>query len=150
MTRTERSTHPRAIIRDRSESKSGLDKRVQKNGGGAHSWGALADDVEWANEMLDDADAALEDNTPKVKRKSSKDAPKMERRMSDEERNEALKLRQGAKVCYLISFKRLGAYGDYDRRTTRSTWGALRVAVWRSAPAPSSALSTCLETSPHP
>ena len=30
MTRTERSSHPRAIVKDRSESKSGLDKRVQK------------------------------------------------------------------------------------------------------------------------
>ncbi|KAF5384361.1 hypothetical protein D9615_003150 [Tricholomella constricta] len=44
MTRTARASFPRAVIRDRSESKSGFDKSVRKNGAGAHSWGSLADD----------------------------------------------------------------------------------------------------------
>lgn len=41
MTRTERATFPRAIIKDRAESKSGLDKRLPKNGAGTHNWGSL-------------------------------------------------------------------------------------------------------------
>jgi len=44
MTRTERSINPRAVIKDRSESKSGLDKSVRKNGGGPHNWGNLSDE----------------------------------------------------------------------------------------------------------
>lgn len=44
MTRTERSAFPRAVIKDRSESRSGLDKSIKKNGAGPHSWGSLADE----------------------------------------------------------------------------------------------------------
>lgn len=50
MTRTERATFPRAVLKDRSESKSGLNKSLRKNGGGPHNWGSLADegDLEYA------------------------------------------------------------------------------------------------------
>lgn len=44
MTRTARATFPRALIRDRSESKSGLDKSFRKGGGGQHNWGSIADE----------------------------------------------------------------------------------------------------------
>ena len=44
MTRTARSSFPRAIVKDRSESKSGLDKSLRKNGAGMHNWGSLADE----------------------------------------------------------------------------------------------------------
>ncbi|KAF8499478.1 hypothetical protein BU17DRAFT_102756 [Hysterangium stoloniferum] len=44
MTRTERNITKRAILRDRSESKSGLDKSDRKGGAGAHNWGALNDE----------------------------------------------------------------------------------------------------------
>jgi len=44
MTRTARSTYPRALRKDRSESKSGLDKSIKKNGAGAHSWGSILTD----------------------------------------------------------------------------------------------------------
>ncbi|KAG6380242.1 hypothetical protein JVT61DRAFT_8334 [Boletus reticuloceps] len=43
MTRTERATFPRALVRDRSESKSGLDKSLRKGGNGGHNWGSLVD-----------------------------------------------------------------------------------------------------------
>lgn len=46
MTRTERATSPRAIIKDRSESKSGIDKHTPKNGAGPHNWGSLHDELE--------------------------------------------------------------------------------------------------------
>ncbi|KAF8582250.1 hypothetical protein K439DRAFT_1635480 [Ramaria rubella] len=46
MTRTERSFNPRAVIRDRSESKTGLDKSDRKGGAGAHNWGSYADEQE--------------------------------------------------------------------------------------------------------
>ena len=73
MTRTARSTYPRAIRKDRcvynphptnagssncphnpssSESKSGFDKSIKKNGAGAHSWGALLTDP--TTQSLDD------------------------------------------------------------------------------------------------
>lgn len=44
MTRTERAGFPRALLRDRSESKSGLDKSVRKNGSGQHNWGSINDE----------------------------------------------------------------------------------------------------------
>ena len=46
MTRTERATSPRAIIKDRSESKTGTDKRMPKGGAGTHNWGSLTDERE--------------------------------------------------------------------------------------------------------
>jgi len=48
MTRTARAAFPRALVKDRSESKSGHrdDKHVRKDGAGPHGWGALADEKE--------------------------------------------------------------------------------------------------------
>ncbi|KAJ8521593.1 hypothetical protein ONZ45_g1777 [Pleurotus djamor] len=54
MTRTERSVNPRAVIRDRSESKSGLDKSMPKNGAGTHNWGSFADERELEDAALAD------------------------------------------------------------------------------------------------
>jgi len=56
MTRTERATNPRALIRDRSNSKSGMDKSMRKSGGGAHNWGNTMDQIE--GEMYDEGDEA--------------------------------------------------------------------------------------------
>lgn len=44
MTRTERATSPRAILKDRSESKSGMNKRTPKGGAGTHNWGSLSNE----------------------------------------------------------------------------------------------------------
>ncbi|KAG7095841.1 hypothetical protein E1B28_006536 [Marasmius oreades] len=52
MTRTERSAFPRAVMRDRSLSKSGLEKSLRKEGGGAHNWGRLED--EWEHQTMED------------------------------------------------------------------------------------------------
>ncbi|KAG6910965.1 hypothetical protein DXG01_006019 [Tephrocybe rancida] len=86
MTRTARSSFPRAINRDRSESKSGLDKSIRKNGAGAHSWGSLADErelefqatmddeeVEAADlsDNLSTASEPLEDKKPGLQRSNS-------------------------------------------------------------------------------
>jgi len=45
MTRTARAVYPRALTRDRSESKSGLDKSATKHGAGPHNWGSLHDEA---------------------------------------------------------------------------------------------------------
>jgi hypothetical protein len=45
MTRTARSASLRSILKDRSESKTGLNNNVRKNGGGAHNWGSLENEV---------------------------------------------------------------------------------------------------------
>lgn len=46
MTRTARASSLRALVKDRSESKSGHrdDKHVRKDGAGAHGWGSIADE----------------------------------------------------------------------------------------------------------
>ncbi|KAG5735181.1 hypothetical protein E4T56_gene1309 [Termitomyces sp. T112] len=60
MTRTARSSFPRAINRDRSESKSGLGKSIRKNGAGAHSWGSIADEREHELAAMDDEEYDME------------------------------------------------------------------------------------------
>ena len=45
MTRTERATSRRAIIKDRSEPKSGINKHLPKNGAGSHNWGSFNDEL---------------------------------------------------------------------------------------------------------
>ena len=52
MTRTARSSFPRAISKDRSESKSGTDKHMRKDGGGPHGWGRLTDEQELENAAI--------------------------------------------------------------------------------------------------
>jgi len=54
MTRTERSLSPRAIIKDRSESKSGMDKALRKGGAGGHNWGSVNEEYLLEAEALDD------------------------------------------------------------------------------------------------
>ncbi|KLO08775.1 hypothetical protein SCHPADRAFT_908368 [Schizopora paradoxa] len=54
MTRTERSTSPRAIMKDRTESKSGYDKSLRKGGAGSHNWGSLEDELKHEYEALED------------------------------------------------------------------------------------------------
>ena len=54
MTRTERSLSPRAILKDRSESKTGMDKALRKGGAGGHNWGNINDEYSLETEALDD------------------------------------------------------------------------------------------------
>ena len=54
MTRTERATSPRAIIKDRSESRSGMDKRTPKGGAGTHNWGSLMNERDYEDAALYD------------------------------------------------------------------------------------------------
>ncbi|ESK94787.1 hypothetical protein Moror_14180 [Moniliophthora roreri MCA 2997] len=61
MTRTERSAYPRAVLRDRSLSRSGLEKGFRKEGGGAHNWGRLDDELEHEFAALDDENLELEE-----------------------------------------------------------------------------------------
>jgi len=55
MTRTERSLSPKALLKDRSESKSGMDKSMRKGGAGTHNWGSLADEVDLVSAAYEDA-----------------------------------------------------------------------------------------------
>ncbi|KAF8958986.1 hypothetical protein BDZ97DRAFT_1598059, partial [Flammula alnicola] len=54
MTRTARAAYPRAIIKDRSESRSGLDSSMRKSGAGQHNWGSIADERQLENAALED------------------------------------------------------------------------------------------------
>ena len=62
MTRTARAAFPRAILKDRSESKSGHrdDKHVRKDGAGAHGWGAIADEKDLEDAAMIDEQLELE------------------------------------------------------------------------------------------
>lgn len=63
MTRTARAIYPRAIRKDRSESKSGYDKSIKKQGAGAHSWGSLISTANTTGSRKnDDVDDDEDDN----------------------------------------------------------------------------------------
>ncbi|KAJ3785069.1 hypothetical protein GGU11DRAFT_808488 [Lentinula aff. detonsa] len=55
MTRTARATYPRAALKDRSQSRSGMDKSLKKDGAGRGNWGKLGeveyDDAEYDEEV---------------------------------------------------------------------------------------------------
>lgn len=62
MTRTSRAAHPRAVNKDRSISRTGYDKSIQKNGAGNHNWGSIDDELELEDEAL--SDEGLGDQQP--------------------------------------------------------------------------------------
>ncbi|THH32875.1 hypothetical protein EUX98_g1341 [Antrodiella citrinella] len=94
MTRTERATFPRAIIKDRAESRSGMDKSTPKQGAGPHNWGSLIDERELEDGADYDEVRELEETGI---RKSS--PPAIERRtssVSEEDREKAREFRKHA------------------------------------------------------
>jgi len=61
MTRTERSHSLRALLKDRSEARNGMDSSVPKGGAGAHNWGTLERELEYENAAIADEAAETED-----------------------------------------------------------------------------------------
>ena len=70
MTRTARASYPRAVIRDRSLSKSGLDGHIQKGGAGRHNWGDLEHEPRSEFDQYDEEEEEMEEEIP------NGDAPK--------------------------------------------------------------------------
>jgi Hyaluronan / mRNA binding family len=66
MTRTARAAFPRAVEKDRHESRTGLSASLRKDGGGAHNWGnalqdeQLLEDEAFADELADEETAKVE------------------------------------------------------------------------------------------
>lgn len=61
MTRTERSLSLRALAKDRSEARNGMDSSVPKGGAGAHNWGSLDAEFTLESDANADGDEELED-----------------------------------------------------------------------------------------
>lgn len=61
MTRTERATSPRAILKDRSEPRNAMGKEMAKNGAGPHNWGSLMDERELEEAALEDEEREFAD-----------------------------------------------------------------------------------------
>jgi hypothetical protein len=98
MTRTERAVSPRAIIRDRSESKSGLDKSLRKGGAGPHNWGSIDNERELEDAAYDDEQRDAEQVTVKAGSPADDKKPELARStsMSDEEVKNAKQFRTNA------------------------------------------------------
>jgi hypothetical protein len=64
MTRTARAAYPRAVIKDRSESRTGLDPSIRKSGAGHHNWGSLADELSLEKAADQDEDEEMGEETP--------------------------------------------------------------------------------------
>lgn len=61
MTRTERSQSLRALAKDRSGSRNGMDTSTPKGGAGAHNWGSLDSEFRYEDDALLDEAADFED-----------------------------------------------------------------------------------------
>ncbi|KAJ3555816.1 hypothetical protein NM688_g2365 [Phlebia brevispora] len=94
MTRTERATSPRAILKDRSESKTGMDKHTPKGGAGPHNWGSLMNerDLEDAAEY----DRDVEQTEAQPPRPKAETRRKSSASVTDEDREKALQFRKNA------------------------------------------------------
>ncbi|KAG9308327.1 hypothetical protein JVU11DRAFT_12091 [Chiua virens] len=74
MTRTERATFPRARVRDRSESKSGLDKSLRKGGSGQHNWGSIANEGYLEAAAIYDVEGSEDHSSSADSEESSRDS----------------------------------------------------------------------------
>jgi hypothetical protein len=61
MTRTERSHSLRALVKDRSEARNGMDSSVPKGGAGAHNWGSVNSELYYENAAMTDETYEFED-----------------------------------------------------------------------------------------
>lgn len=103
MTRTERAQFPRAVAKDRHDSRTGLNRdphHVPKNGEGKHSWGS--DDREYDHEagaFEDEASVPIDEaveSAPAITRPVDVPARKSSQDVSNEERDKARALRTNA------------------------------------------------------
>ncbi|KAF5393157.1 hypothetical protein D9757_001353 [Collybiopsis confluens] len=94
MTRTARSTYPRAVLKDRSQSRSGMDKSLKKDGAGKGNWGKLGD-VEYGEvEYDEESDVRNVENTSSSETGSEASSPPSDLKTtysSDEKEIEAAK-----------------------------------------------------------
>ncbi|CAE6448332.1 unnamed protein product [Rhizoctonia solani] len=101
MTRTERATYPRAVNKDRSEARNGMDRSLKK-GGAAGGWGTIDDEIavgqddyerdEGRDEVRDDlTNSSTSGKSPEIPRRSSITMTDEERRGAKDFRAHALK-----------------------------------------------------------
>lgn len=95
MTRTERAVSPRALLKDRSEARNGLDTGLRKGGAGAHNWGALNDEARFEREGADDEESEPRDEEG-ARRRDKKNAERRTSSVTEEDRENALKIRKNA------------------------------------------------------
>ncbi|KAI0258567.1 hypothetical protein BC834DRAFT_835282 [Gloeopeniophorella convolvens] len=103
MTRTSRSVSPRALLKDRSEARNGMDTSLPKGGAGAHNWGTFELEADYQADALADEAAEFEDQVQETGGApgpaSVPKKPIVVRRTSsvtDEDRENALKVRKNA------------------------------------------------------
>lgn len=69
MTRTARAAYPRAVIKDRSESRNGSDPSMRKAGAGHHNWGSIDHERQLEEDAIVDEElleAIGEEETPVI------------------------------------------------------------------------------------
>ncbi|KAF8625071.1 hypothetical protein AX15_005553 [Amanita polypyramis BW_CC] len=104
MTRTERASYPRAIMRDRSLSRSGLGPQIRKGGAGRHNWGdleyqALGDEERELEELPEEEKLDEETQSESKMRQKDTEKPGLNRTgssMSEEELQQAMNIRKNA------------------------------------------------------
>ncbi|RXW20231.1 hypothetical protein EST38_g5621 [Candolleomyces aberdarensis] len=100
MTRTARAAHPRAVMKDRSESRSGLDSSLRKGGAGGHNWGSLSDERQLETDALEDEKVEFgeagreQDVVEDMSSKDTRSSPPVTN-LSEDELKQARKYRKG-------------------------------------------------------
>lgn len=61
MTRTERSHSLRALVKDRSEARNGMDSSVPKGGAGGHNWGSVRSELAYESAAMIDESFEFDD-----------------------------------------------------------------------------------------
>jgi len=100
MTRTERSHSLRALLKDRSEARNGMDSSLPKGGAGAHNWGSLEREFDYENAAIADEAAEFDDqgaDADASKLQPNKPTPvRRTSNVTDEDRENAIKIRTNA------------------------------------------------------
>jgi hypothetical protein len=77
MTRTERATSPRAMMKDRSEPRNGMGRDMAKGGAGPHNWGSLINERELEDTAREDEERELEEEGSEYEHSQPMDACSM-------------------------------------------------------------------------
>jgi len=131
MTRTARAAYPRAVIKDRSESRTGLDPSIRKSGAGPHNWGSIAEELHLEMAAIGDEERETELFHVPVSA-SLTDSNSSTRSVSPQRQPENMRILTEAELEKARDFRKNAFKGVIDLTAIARTSSAL------SAPSPTS------------
>ncbi|EKM57322.1 uncharacterized protein PHACADRAFT_255021 [Phanerochaete carnosa HHB-10118-sp] len=97
MTRTERSTSLRAIMKDRSQPRNAMGQELKKDGAGPHNWGALRYEQELEEDAQFDGEREYDgEEAPVPREEGTTSARRPSVTLTEEEKRRAAEIRKNA------------------------------------------------------